>query len=210
MKRADKILPFVIGGIFIIGIILVGGPVYNDLDVKTITKIDYIYENPISITFHWITADQIQVGKLITLELEIQDLPYEQNMTLSDIIVNFDQTQLNYWIDEKAASKIFDNEAKRQISYPMKDEIILKLDLDSNTFKSESFNLRFVTPEDVSIQYCDYNLDSPCYQINNIIHPAPYDIDDRIQGNRIVISMSLVTVGLSSIVVWTTLRKNKN
>ncbi len=185
-------------------------PVYNDLDVKTITKISYIYEKPVSIIFHWITADQIQVGKLTTLELEIQNLPYNQNMTLSDIIVNFDQTQLNYWIDDKAKSKsIYDNEAKRQMLYPMKDEITLKPDWDSNTFKSELFNLRFVTPEDISIQYCDYNLDSPCHQIESIIHPAPYDIDDRIQSNRIVISMSLVTASLSSIVVWARLREDK-
>lgn len=204
MIPATKCLFFAFGIIIALGINFILLPFYYDLDVKTVTKITHIYDQPIFMTFRWIVPDEIQVGKLTTIQLEIQNLPYSKNMTLNDIVVRFDHSQLNYWIDNNAESKvIYDNEAKRQLLYPMKDSVILKPNWNDNRFESEFFNLRFMIPENILIQYCDYNLKSPCYQIENVIHPAPYDLDNRIQTNRIVIFMSLITIGLSSIVVWT-------
>ena len=207
MKKRDIYLSMGLIGIFILWLFFVLAPIYNDSDFKTITKISQIYDEPIFVIFNWITADEIQVGKLITLNLEIQGLPYTQNMTLNNIEIKFDEKQINYWVDDKAETKsIIDNEAKRQIQFPEKDQVQLKPDWESTTFNSESFNLRFITPEDISIQYCDYNLEMPCHNISKIIHPAPYDLANRIDSNRIVITLSLLTASLSTIVVWSRLR----
>lgn len=207
MRQPDKFLIIGLVVILFVGIYFILIPVIYDLDVKTVTKVSDIYDEPITMTIRWITSDEIQVGKLTTIQFKIEDLPYHEKMELNDIVINFESSQLNYWVDDWAELKsLIDYEAKRQVVFEMKDSVRL-VQTQNSTFTSEFFNVRFVIPENVSIEYCDYNLDEPCHPIENIIHPAPYDIDSRIQGIRTVIAMSLVTAGLSSIVVWNTFRK---
>src|SRR5437899_11256646 len=75
-------------------------PVITPFDVETVTKVSGIYKEPIFFTFHWITDDEIQVGKLITLDIKLKGLPYTSNMTLKNIEVDIPEKYLNYWKDK--------------------------------------------------------------------------------------------------------------
>lgn len=183
--------------VFLLGLNFVLYPIVNPLNVETITKVSGIYKNPIFFTFHWITNDQIQVGRLITLDVKLAGLPYNSSMTLKNIEIHIPEEYLNYWEDKGDS---------RQNQFPQSDVLVLKPDRDTNVFRSNQTNLRFVVPDDIPIIFCDYNKDTPCKKIPFFMHPAPYDLANRIDTNRILISLSLLTASLSIIVVWTRLR----
>ena len=197
MSKVDIGLAVGLGTIFIVGLFLILIPIITPLDVETVSKVSGIYDEPIFLTFHWITDDEIQVGKLITFDVRAHNLPYTKNMTLNSIEISFIENQINYW---------YDQEDSRQNRYPQSDTVTLYPDWENKIFKSDKINFRFIIPEDISIQYCDYNLETPCYDIPKIIHPAPYDLANRIDSNRIVITLSLIISSLSAIVVWSRLR----
>ncbi|MCH7647097.1 MAG: hypothetical protein IIA83_00610 [Thaumarchaeota archaeon] len=197
MNKVDIGLVVGLGAIFIVGLFLVLIPIITLLDVETVSKVSGIYDEPIFLTFHWITDDEIQVGKLITFDVQVHNLPYTKNMTLNSIEISFIENQINYW---------YDQEDSRQNKYPQSDIVTLYPDWKNKIFKSDKINFRFIIPEDISIQYCDYNLETPCSDILKIIHPAPYDLANRIDSNRIVITLSLIIASLSTIVVWSRLR----
>ena len=198
MKKADYILAVTLPLFLIIGIVTVGIPWFTPLDVKTVTKVSEIYEEPIFLIFHWNTDDEIQVGNLIKLDITVNELPYKQDQDLKEISIRFYEHQLNYWS--------FDNDiSNNQIL--QQDRVSLKPNWAENIFESEQLLLRFIIPTDISIEYCDYNLDYSCHKISNIIHPAPYDLKNQIDTNRLVIILSLITASLSSIIVWSRLRE---
>ena len=198
MKKADYILAVTLPLFLIIGIVTVGIPWFTPLDVKTVTKVSEIYEEPIFLIFHWNTDDEIQVGNLIKLDITVNELPYKQDQDLKEISIRFYEHQLNYWS--------FDNDiSNNQIL--QQDSVSLKPNWAENIFESEQLLLRFIIPTDISIEYCDYNLDYSCHKISNIIHPAPYDLKNQIDTNRLVIILSLITASLSSIIVWSRLRE---
>ena len=197
MNKVDIGLVVGLGAIFIVGLFLVLIPIITLLDVETVSKVSGIYDEPIFLTFNWITDDEIQVGKLITFDVQVHNLSYTKNMTLNSIEISFIENQINYW---------YDQEDSRQNRYPQSDIVTLYPDWENKIFKSDKINFRFIIPEDISIQYCDYNLEIPCYDIPKIIHPAPYDLANRIDSNRIVITLSLIIASLSAIVVWSRLR----
>ncbi len=197
MKKVDFGLVVGLGIIFLVGVFLVLIPIITLLDVQTVSKISGIYEEPLFLTFHWITDDEIQVGKLVTFDVQAHNLPYMKNMTLNDVKIRFFENQINYW---------YNQDDSRQNKYPQSDIVTLYPDWDNNVFKSDKINFRFIIPEDISIQYCDYNLETSCHNIQKIIHPAPYDLANRIDSNRIVITLSLIITSLSAIVVWSRLR----
>jgi len=186
--------------ILIIGVILILIPIIDSLNVETVSKISGIYEEPLFLTFHWITDDEIQVGKLITLDIQAHNLPYTKNMTSNNIEINFIENQINYWYDQQDF---------RQNKYSQSDTVMLHPDWEKNVFKSDKINLRFISPENISIQYCDYNLKIQCHDVPNIIHPAPYDLANRIDSNRIVMMLTLITASLSTIIVWSRLKDTK-
>ncbi len=199
MKNADYFLIIGLIGIFITGVILVLIPVITLLDVETVTRVSTLYKEPIFITFNWIADDEIQVGKLITINAKIENLPYENITELKNIELKFEEEQINFW---------YDNDDSRQKEYPNIPILTYKSN-DQEVWKSNSINLRFVTPADIDIKYCDYNLKPDCKPIEGIIHPAPYDLANRIDGVRSVIVLSLITAGLSSIVVWSRIKESK-
>lgn len=201
MKKADIILIIGLPIIFVIGFALIAYPIIELLDVETITKVSGIYEEPFYLTFHWVTDDEIQVGKLITLDIEVKGLPYNKNMSLNKIIIKFEETHLNYWFDEKDP---------RQKNFIQGDSMLLYPDWEKNIFKSDKMNLRFIVPTDIFINFCDFNIEPTCHKIENIIHPAPYDVANRIQSMRAIITVSLVAASLTTVVAWSRLRDSKN
>jgi len=183
-----------IGILFVAWYFLVLEDVLLPYPAKIILQDSEIYDEPIFLTFYWETDDQIQVGKMISLEIEVRGLPYNKDMTKPTIELFFDERYLNYWSGND------------------KDEILpivpfmLEPDWENNVFRSQKVDFRFIVPVNIPLEYCDYNLEPTCHEIGNIIHPAPYDLEERINSNRIAISASLAIVGLSATVVWYRIR----
>lgn len=197
MKKSDKSLIAVGIALAVLGILLIGIPALAPFDEKTVTKVSGIYENPIFLTFHWITADEIQVGEKITIDIQLRGLPYTENMTLNDIEIHFKEEQLNYWSYD---GDIKNNEIRKI------DFVVLKYDRNNDVFKSDPIDIRFIIPTDISIELCDYNLEEPCNEIKNIIHPASFDLRERILTNRIALTFTLVVAGLSVVGIWSKFR----
>lgn len=175
-----------------IWLFLVVKPILEPYPAKIILRDSDIYGKPIFLTFNWETVDEIQVGDLITLDIEVRGLPYIKNMTEPSIELSFDERHLNYW------SENYNDENEILPIIPFK----LKPDWENDVFRSQKVDLRFIIPTDISMQYCDDKLVSPCHEIKNIIHPAPYDLKERIKTNRTAITASLLIVGLSATLVW--------
>ena len=192
---ADSLLITAIVIFFFLGLWWIVYPTYTPYEAETVTKDSRLYNEPIYLTLHWKTDDEIQVGKMITLWVEIRGLPY--NETSKDIEMQFNEKQLNYFSSD-------DDVQNNKISQT--DRIKFTYNSDQKTFQSELINLRFIIPTDISVELCDYNLQNPCNTIEDIIHPAPYDLASRIETNRISIGVSLVVAAFSSLVVWSRLR----
>jgi len=189
-----RISPIVIIGIMVLSILwvfLVGIPELTPYNAKIILKNSEIYDEPIYLKFNYETKDQIQVGELITLDIEVRGLPYKENMTLRNIELSFNETYLNYWGEDK------NDKINILPIVPFK----LVPDWENNVFKSQKVKFRFIIPTDIPLKYCDENLEEPCHEIPNIIHPAPYDLGERIASNRVVITVALFAAALS-IIVW--------
>ena len=198
MKNRTLNLYLILGLIILFGIwvYLVGNPSLIPYDAKIVLKKSNIYDKPIYLTFNWQTDDQIQVGPLNILNIEVRGLPYNENLTNPNIELFFDEKYLNYWSEDK--------EDKNEILpiVPFK----LEPDWENNVFRSQNVKFRFIIPADIYLNYCDYNLNPPCYIIPNILHPAPYDIEERIKTNRIIISATLTAAALTGLVIWSRFR----
>ncbi|QLH03643.1 hypothetical protein C5F47_08880 [Nitrosopumilus cobalaminigenes] len=199
MTKPSKSTTYLLIGIAIIFVLWGYFVLYDIADpykAKTIKKISEPYEDPVYLIFNWETEDQIQVGKKIYLQIEAIGLPYN-NTTLPPIEITIDETYLNYWNDENTEN------------HEIMDDPKFRLDnWENDSLRSKVIPLRFIVPADIPIEYCDYDLSSNCITIQNIIHPAPFDLADEIKNSRISITASLVIVGLSSIVVWSRFRNN--
>lgn len=180
----------IIGGLLTFWIF---NPMSTDYEFQTITKVSELYENPIYLIFHWKTEDELQVGNLITLWIEIKGLPYLPEDDLDKIKVNFLEKDLNYFNSET------------DLILPS-DSFEFNPDWDNKVFRSNESDLRFIVPNNISIQYCDYNQINSCMIIENIIHPAPHDLAVQINTNKIGLAISLILLLLSAVIVWRTLR----
>ena len=185
-----------IGILFVAWYFLVLDDVLQPYPAKIILKDSEIYDEPIFLIFYWETEDQIQVGKIVSLEIEVRDLPYNKDMTKPTIDLSFDERHLNYW----SGNDKDENEILPIVPF------MLEPDWENNVFRSQKIHFRFIVPVDIPLEYCDYNLEPPCHEIENVIHPAPFDLEERINTNRIAISASLAIVGLSGTVVWHRIR----
>lgn len=197
VKKIDLLL-LVIPVLVIVIFFLVISPAYEFEDPTIVKNVSGIYKNPIHLTFHWTVEDQIQVGKLMTLQIIAEDLPYNENMKLKEIELFFNETYINYWIDD---------EDQRQKLYSTSNIFLLKPDWNKNVFSSEKINFRFIVPVDIPMIFCDYNLNTTCVQIENIIHPAPYDLANRIDTNRMIMALTIVVAGIGLVNVWARLRR---
>jgi len=184
----------------IIGAILIGSPYFLPNPFNTFYKISDIYEEPIYLKFHWITDNELQVGKTIKLSAEIRGLPYtNQSKPIPTIKIRFNERELNYLhVDE-------DRLGERTYE---KDYLTFVPNWEKNIFESaEDIGIRFIVPTDISVLYCDDTLEQICKKIEKIIHPAPHDLAVQIRNNQIGIAVSLVIAGFSCVIIWLNFRK---
>lgn len=176
-------------------------PANLDYEFETILKFSEMYEEPIFLTFHWITEEELQVGKSSSIWVEIQDMPYSvENIPSEQISLQFDERQLNFWNI---------NIENKNNDMPYIDTLIFEPDWEDNVFRSNEIEIRFIVPTDISAEFCDENIPK-CETITNIIHPAPFDLSTQIESNRIDSALMFIVVGLSFVIVWATLRPKSN
>ena len=189
--------------VVVIGIILfyvnelIYEPFVDPYEFKTIAKVSEKYEQPIHFTFNWQTEDELQVGKNVTFSSEIRGLPYSQlDEPLKEISLQFDERQLNYWSYE---GDTINNETFQ------KDSITFQPNWDEGVFSSDDVEIRFIVPTDVVLTFCDNNIPT-CWNVTNVIHPAPHDLAVQIQTNRIALGLTFGLAAFSSAIVWSRLR----
>ncbi len=199
MQKIDLLL-LVIPVLVIIGFAFVAAPAIQYEHWFIVKKVSTtIYDEPIDLTFHWIVEDEIQVGKLITLEITAENLPYDQNTIPKEIKLYFEEKYINLWFDEKDT---------RQKLYPTSNIFLLKPDKENNIFSSGKINFRFIVPVDMHMMLCDQNQNNSCEPIENIVHPAPYDLANRIDTNRLVVALTLSVMGIGVLNAWARLKNN--
>ena len=201
VKKKDGDALFVIGILILtaLGIYWIATPYFQPNPFNTFYKISDIYDDPIYMKFHWVTDNELQVGKPIKLSVEIRELPYtNQSKPIPNIEIRFNENELNYLhVDEgRLGNKIYE-----------KDYLTFKRGSENNVFISEPIGIRFIVPTDISVDFCDSTLDPECTKIKNIIHPAPHDLAVQILTNQIGIALSFVIVGFSGVMIWLNFRK---
>ena len=137
----------------------------------------------IEITTCWMTNTPIlQVGKLITFNASVSSLRYVENVTnYEKIVIEFPQDYMNYWYDDKDIM---------QNNFPQSNHLVLYSD-DSKIFRSENpINIRFSVPENIFFKYCEHTTSANCFEIQNIIQPAPYDMALQIEADYKLIKLN--------------------
>ena len=176
---------------------LIYEPFVEPYKFKTISKVSEKYERPIYFTFEWETEDELQVGKNVTISSELRGLPYSSSdESLKEITLQFDERQLNYWSneDDKINNETF-----------QKDSVSFQPNWEEGVFRSDEVEVRFIVPTDITLKFCDNNIPT-CWNLTNVIHPAPHDLAVQIQTNRITLGLTFALAAFSSAIVWSRLR----
>lgn len=180
--------------LFVHGILV---PTTTTYPFETITKFQGNYSNPVYITFHWESKDELMVGKTISVSADIAGLPYKfDNQTSKGIKMHFNG--LNYFSStlDPSENKISKN-----------DTLTFYANWNKNIFESHPINIRYIIPTDESVELCDYNLQKSCMIIPSIIHPAPHDTFVQIDTGRANAGVSIAILLATIIIIWDTLAK---
>ncbi len=129
------------------------------------------HSGDIKLTLCWIVDNQIQVGKLITLDAKASSERYTMNNINHTITITFSNEIINYWEDFNHA---------RQFNYTTSNQLILKQN-NFGVFESEPINFRFTVPENISVTYCEYFPNKDCFNVTSLLRPASYYLDQEIE-----------------------------
>lgn len=169
-------------------------PVITDYPFQTVTKFQGKYPNPIYLTFNWKSKDELMVGKQIAVSVDIRGLPYASNQTLKDIKMKFNG--LNYF-----SNKL--NDPNNRIS--TNDTLTFKSYGNEGVFRSDTIYIRYIVPEDESVELYDYNMNPNNMTIEKIIHPAPHDTFVQIDTARTTAGVSIAVLISTLIMIWSAL-----
>ena len=142
---------------------------WGEMHFQTIRKFMHPESSEeVTIEFCWIvTQDVLQVGPLVTLDAKVQGAHYDKSST--------DYEKITITIPDKLLNYRFDSNDARSSEYAQSGELVLHPS-SSDTFTSNGMpiNIRLIVPDTIYVDYCEYTLDENCFQIDNIIQPAPY------------------------------------
>lgn len=147
----------------------------------------------IDLKFCWVTDRGIQVGKLITVYVEVNSTRYISNNTnFEKITITLPPDVINYWIDPND---------KKQKRFEMTNKLTIYN--YSENLRSDPINIRFSVPNNISIEYCEYTIKEECFTIHNIIKPAEYHIDEIINTNNSLIRLTYSIIILTILLMFT-------
>ena len=142
----------------------------------------------IKLTLCWIVDNQIQVGKLITLDAKASSERYNMSNINHTITITFPKEIINYWEDSNHT---------RQFNYTTSNQLILTQN-NFGIFESEPINFRFTVPENISITYCEYFPNENCFKVNNLLRPASYYLDQEIELSKQAAKIANKTLHLTT------------
>ena len=149
----------------------------------------------IEITTCWmIDTPALQVDTSVIINASVNSTRYVENVTnYEKIIIEFPHDLINYRQD------IDDTQ---QINFSQPNYLVLYQD-DSKIFRSENpINIQFSVPENIFFEYCEHTTSINCFEVNNIIQPAPH----YVESNYILIDLTRsLLFGTAIIIVITTL-----
>ena len=161
---------------------------YNARGYELIHMLPYEnHTNDIKLTLCWIVDDQIQVGKLITLDAKASSERYTMSNINHTITITFPNEIINYWEDSNHT---------RQFNYTTSNQLILTQN-NFGIFESEPINFRFTLPKSISITYCEYFPNEECIKVNNLLQPSSYYLDQEIELAKQTLKLANETVVLS-------------
>ena len=198
-----KDVPFIatLGVISFLFLLFIIVPLLTPYDFVTVAKVSDEYPEPIYFTFHWVTEDELQVGKLITFDAKLRGLPYTQtNFPSQDIKLTFDERQLNYWSNKT------DTQNNEILQY---DSLIFRPNWENEFFETGEIVIRFIVPTYIQLELCDKNIPK-CFFIENVIYPAPFDLYVQIETKRIAIGITLAIAVFSCFIIWSRIRRSES
>ena len=176
---------FVGGSLAIIAVFfyLYALPVHvTDYQFYTISKVQGKYDEPIYVSFHWKTEDEIITGKQVEVWIETH-LPYDSIVNLKQIEVQF--KGIGYYRD--TAENLFERITKDE-------KVTLQAeDSKGRIFKSEPIKLRYAVEGPKSVMFCDYNTQPPCTEIPDVVEVAPRSTSYEISVSKLIL---IGTIGL--------------
>ena len=146
----------------------------------------------INLTLCWIVDDQIQVGKLITLDAKASSDRYMVNTSNHKIVVILPNDHINYWVDPNKSYI-------RQHMYENSNKLVLT-QKTPKTFESEPINFRLTVPIPISITYCEYFPNEECFTVNNLLQPASYYLDQELDLTRQTLNLANQTLILTELI----------
>ena len=147
------------------------------------------HTDDINLTLCWIVDEQIQVGKLITLDAKASSERYMTSNSSHKITISFPNDHINYWVDSNKSYI-------RQHMYEMSNKLVLT-QKNSKIFESEPINFRFTVPIPISITYCEYFPNEECFNVDNLLQPASYYLDQELNLTRQIVNLAEVTGDLT-------------
>ena len=147
----------------------------------------------INLTLCWIVDEQIQVGKLITLDAKANSERYMENNSSHKITISIPNDHINYWVDSNKSYI-------RQHMYEMSNKLVLT-QKNSKIFESEPINFRFTVPNPISITYCEYFPNEECFSVENLLQPASYYLDQELNLTRQTVVLAKITEDLTNDII---------
>lgn len=194
-KLAEYVL-FVGSIIVIIVVILPFLPAIHVVDYEfyTVSKITNMYDEPVFLSFHWKTKDEVITGEPVEVWAEVQ-LPYNTTDSLKKIEITFDG--VGYFA--KSTENYFER-------ITTSERIDLVHQEGTKMFRSELIKIRYAVDGHKDVIYCDYNVASSCVKIVDIIEVAPHATTVDISFGKIVFVGTIGIFVLTVIVTVYTIR----
>ena len=199
VTKTDKFgILFVVSAIAVIIIFVY--PYFEEFHITnyqffTVSKIEGKYEQPVYLSFHWETEDEVITGKPVEVWVETQ-LPYDSPNAINPIEVEFEG--IGYY--DKPVE-----EFSKRISTV--EKVILKsTDSRERMFKSEPIKIRYAVGGTKNIKFCDYNTSPPCTEVREIIEVAPRVTAYDISVAKLIFIGTIGVYILTVILVWITIR----
>jgi len=167
----------------------------TDYEFFTVSKIVGKYNEPIYVSFHWKTEDEVITGKPVEIVIETH-LPYNSTKDLKRIEIQFNG--IGYYRDP--STNLFERISKDE-------KVTLEpQDIEGKIFKSEPIRLRYAVEGPKSVLFCDYNLQPPCTEVPDVVEVAPRQTSYEISISKLTLIGTIGVYVLTVILVLYTVR----
>jgi hypothetical protein len=161
----------------------------------TVSRISNMYDEAVYLSFHWKTTTEVITGEPVEVWVEAL-LPYKTFDSLQKIQVRFEG--VGYY-DEPSPDYL------ERISED--DTIILyPSEVQDSLFHSDTIELRYSVAGAKSIEFCDYNISTPCITVNDVIEVQPRATAFESSIAKLIMIGTLAICVLTVVLIFYTMR----